>query len=64
MINALKGMKDLLDDEATLYRHIVAVCEEVASNYGFVFADVPHLELAKLFKRSVGESSDIVGKEM
>ena len=64
MINALKGMKDLLDDEATLYRHIVAVCEEVASNYGFVFADVPHLELSKLFKRSVGESSDIVGKEM
>ena len=64
MINALKGMKDLLDDEATLYRHIVAVCEEVATNYGFVFADVPHLELSKLFKRSVGESSDIVGKEM
>lgn len=64
MISALKGMKDLLDDEAALYRHIIAVCEEVAQNYGFTFADVPHLELTKLFKRSVGESSDIVGKEM
>lgn len=64
MISALKGMKDLLDSEAALYRYIIAVCEEVAINYGFAFADVPHLELTKLFKRSVGESSDIVGKEM
>ena len=64
MISALKGMKDLLDDEAKLYNHIIKVCEEVATNYGFSFINVPHLELTKLFKRSVGESSDIVGKEM
>lgn len=64
MISALKGMKDLLDDEAKLYAFIIKTCEEVATNYGFSFIDVPHLELAGLFKRSVGESSDIVGKEM
>ncbi|EGK8036947.1 histidine--tRNA ligase [Campylobacter lari] len=64
MINALKGMKDLQDDQAALYEKVVKTCEEVAKNYGFTFINCPHLELTKLFKRSVGESSDIVGKEM
>lgn len=64
MISALKGMKDLLSIEARLYEHIIKACESVARNYGFEFIATPHLELSALFKRSVGESSDIVGKEM
>ncbi|EAJ6452368.1 histidine--tRNA ligase [Campylobacter lari] len=64
MINALKGMKDLQDYQAALYEKVVKTCEEVAKNYGFTFINCPHLELTRLFKRSIGESSDIVGKEM
>ena len=64
MISALKGMKDLLDDEARLYESIVLTASKVAKNYDFKFINTPHLELTSLFKRSVGESSDIVGKEM
>ncbi|EFS8186838.1 histidine--tRNA ligase [Campylobacter jejuni] len=64
MINALKGMKDLLDKDAYYYEKAIKTCEEVAKNYGFTFINTPHLELCTLFKRSVGESSDIVGKEM
>ncbi|EAH8382936.1 histidine--tRNA ligase [Campylobacter jejuni] len=64
MINALKGMKDLLDKDAYYYEKVIKTCEEVAKNYGFTFINTPHLELCTLFKRSVGESSDIVGKEM
>ncbi|EDP6583012.1 histidine--tRNA ligase [Campylobacter jejuni] len=64
MINALKGMKDLLDKDAYYYEKVIKICEEVAKNYGFTFINTPHLELCTLFKRSVGESSDIVGKEM
>lgn len=64
MINALKGMKDIHDKQALLYEKIVKICEEVARNYGFSFINCPHLEFTKLFRRSVGESSDIVGKEM
>lgn len=64
MIKALKGMKDLLDEQGRVYAKIIKVCEEVAQNYGFSFINVPHLEQKELFKRSVGESSDIVGKEM
>lgn len=64
MINALRGMKDLEGKNAFYYEKIIKTCEEVAKNYGFSFIATPHLELSKLFKRSVGESSDIVGKEM
>lgn len=64
MISALKGMKDLLSIEARLYERIIKACESVARNYDFEFIATPHLELSALFKRSVGESSDIVGKEM
>lgn len=64
MISALKGMKDLLSIEARLYERIIKACESVARNYGFEFIATPYLELSALFKRSVGESSDIVGKEM
>lgn len=64
MINALKGMKDLLDKDAYYYEKVIKTCEEVARNYGFNFINTPHLEQSVLFKRSVGESSDIVGKEM
>lgn len=64
MISALKGMKDVLGVQARLYERIIKACEGVAKNYGFEFINTPHLEFTTLFKRSVGESSDIVGKEM
>lgn len=64
MIKAIKGMKDIEEKEAFLYKKIITVCEEIATNYGFYFVNLPHLEFTNLFKRTVGESSDIVGKEM
>ncbi|MBE2984259.1 histidine--tRNA ligase [Campylobacter sp. RM9344] len=64
MITALRGMKDMLQDRSKLYEYIVKTCEDVAKNYGYTQIKTPHLEETALFKRSVGESSDIVGKEM
>lgn len=64
MINALRGMKDLEGQNAFYYEKIIKVCEEIVKNYGFNLILTPHLELSKLFKRSVGESSDIAQKEM
>lgn len=57
-------MKDLNDQESRLYQHIVNVASGVAKRYGYTFFETPMLEETALFKRSVGESSDIVGKEM
>ena len=64
MINPLRGMKDTLDETSQRYSYIIKTCEQIAKNYGFSFIETPILEETALFKRSVGESSDIVGKEM
>ncbi|MDR2081665.1 MAG: histidine--tRNA ligase [Campylobacteraceae bacterium] len=64
MINALRGMKDLLLPESEKYLYFIENCSRIAKNYGFEFISTPILEESALFKRSVGESSDIVGKEM
>ena len=64
MISALRGIKDVLPPQSGLYEGIIKICEEVAKNYGYEFVLSPHLEQTALFRRSVGESSDIVGKEM
>ncbi len=64
MIKALRGMKDFLGGDAKKYEYCVDVCKQIAQNYGFSFCETPLLEETALFKRSVGESSDIVGKEM
>ena len=63
MIKALRGMKDIIDN-GDLYRDIIKICEETAQNFGYNFVEIPKLEETSLFIRSVGESSDIVNKEM
>jgi histidyl-tRNA synthetase len=57
-------MKDLLENDGKLYKFIIDTCEAVVKNYGYEFCETPKLEETALFKRSVGQSSDIVGKEM
>lgn len=65
MINSLRGMNDILsDDDYKRYTHFIKTATKVATNYGFHFVETPILEETALFKRGVGESSDIVGKEM
>jgi len=64
MINPLRGMKDLTFDESARFVHIVTTAIEIAKRYGYSYIETPILEETALFKRSVGESSDIVGKEM
>ncbi len=64
MINALRGMRDLTFEESERFVHIVKTAIQIAKRYGYNYIETPILEETKLFKRSVGESSDIVGKEM
>ncbi len=61
-IQSLRGMNDIIADEKFLY--FINTAEKIAKNYGYVYIETPILEETALFKRSVGESSDIVGKEM
>ena len=64
MINSLRGMNDILSEDYERFTYFINIATDVAQKYGFHFIETPLLEETALFKRSVGESSDIVGKEM
>ena len=64
MIKSLRGMNDILSDDYKRFTYFINLATEIAQKYGFHFIETPLLEETALFKRSVGESSDIVGKEM
>ena len=64
MIKALRGMKDIFPPQNKKYIYFLENTTAIVQKYGFEFIETPILEETTLFKRSVGESSDIVGKEM
>lgn len=60
----LRGTKDLLETECQLWESLEAKSIEVFRAYGYEGIRTPIIELSSLFKRSVGEVTDIVQKEM
>ncbi|NCO02377.1 MAG: histidine--tRNA ligase [Epsilonproteobacteria bacterium] len=64
MISSLRGMNDILSEDYERFTYFINTATKIAQKYGFHFIETPLLEETALFKRSVGESSDIVGKEM
>lgn len=60
----VRGMKDLLPDDQLYWSSINNKVSSFASNYGFSRIDTPIVESTNLFKRTVGEGTDIVSKEM
>jgi histidyl-tRNA synthetase len=63
-IKALKGFKDILPDEVGLWQFIEKTARDIFQRYGFEEIKVPILEKTELFVRTIGESTDIVEKEM
>jgi histidyl-tRNA synthetase len=64
MIQALRGMKDLINEDSQKFLYFIENCQRIAKKYNFEYIQTPILEETNLFKRSVGNSSDIVNKEM
>jgi len=64
MINVVKGTHDVILDEASKYSYVETLLARVSETYGFKEFRTPIIESTNLFVRSVGESSDIVRKEM
>lgn len=63
MITKPKGCYDLTDKSALKYQKIVSVVNAYAKIYNYKYIRTPLFESSDLFKRSVGESADIVQKE-
>lgn len=64
MFNLVKGTHDVILDDARKYSYIEVVLERAAELYGYKEFRTPIIETSELFLRSVGDSSDIVRKEM
>ena len=64
IIKAVKGFKDILPLEADKWRHIEDTANHVFRTFGFSEIRIPLLEKTELFQRGIGESTDIVEKEM
>ncbi|MDR0986163.1 MAG: histidine--tRNA ligase [Ruminococcus sp.] len=64
MIQRPKGTEDILPADVYKWQYIEKALAELAAVYGFNEMRFPVFEYTELFARSVGESSDIVGKEM
>ncbi|PPD23431.1 MAG: histidine--tRNA ligase [Methylomonas sp.] len=63
-IQAIRGMHDVLPEQTPLWQHAETIIKEVLSAYGYSEIRLPVLEKTELFKRSIGEVTDIVEKEM
>lgn len=64
MFSVVKGTHDVILEEATKYSYVEEVLTKIATLYNYKEFRTPIIESNELFNRSVGESSDIVRKEM
>ena len=62
--NAVKGMNDILPDDAALWEHLEEVLRGWLKSYGYRNMRAPILEKTGLFARGIGEFTDVVEKEM
>ncbi|MFK7886016.1 MAG: histidine--tRNA ligase [Gammaproteobacteria bacterium] len=60
----VKGIPDLLPEHTAVWQHVEHVFRDVLSRYGYQEIRLPLLERTELFKRSIGDTTDIVEKEM
>ncbi|MBP8118153.1 histidine--tRNA ligase [Shewanella sp. SM21] len=63
-IQAIRGMNDILPTQSPLWQKVEAVLRSSVSAYGYSEIRTPIVENTDLFKRSIGEVTDIVEKEM
>ncbi|MET0002261.1 MAG: histidine--tRNA ligase [Candidatus Thiodiazotropha sp.] len=63
-IQAMRGMKDILPQQSPLWQFLEDRVRSVLSRYGYAEIRMPIVEMTELFKRSIGEVTDIVEKEM
>ena len=64
MIQLIRGFKDILPGEVEQWQEIERIARALFEDFGFKEIRIPIMERTELFKRSIGEDTDIVEKEM
>jgi histidyl-tRNA synthetase len=63
-VQAIRGMNDILPEQTGVWQQVEAAVRNLLGAYGYSEIRMPVLEKTELFKRSIGEVTDIVEKEM
>jgi len=63
-IQSIRGMNDLLPEDSPCWQYLESTVSDLLSRYGYGEIRFPILEPTELFKRTIGEVTDIVEKEM
>lgn len=63
-LQAVRGMQDLIGADAARFEHVIDRFRKLARRFGFRPVQVPVLEHTPVFARSLGETTDVVAKEM
>jgi histidyl-tRNA synthetase len=63
-LQPVRGTQDLLPDAARRHRHVAETARAIAELYGFAEIATPIFEFTEVFSRPIGQTSDIVAKEM
>ncbi|WP_339410400.1 histidine--tRNA ligase [Pseudomonas sp. EA_35y_Pfl2_R5] len=63
-LQAIRGMNDILPEQTPLWRYFETTVASLLDGYGYRQIRMPIVEFTELFKRSIGEVTDIVEKEM
>ncbi len=62
--HSIKGVKDILPDESGAWQYIQQKARDIFQTFGYSEIIIPVIEFTELFSRSIGETTDIVEKEM
>jgi histidyl-tRNA synthetase len=63
-LQPVRGTKDLFADEIKIFNHIVSTAKKRGENFGFEELQTPIFEFSEVFERNLGETSDIISKEV
>ncbi len=63
-LQPVRGTHDILPEAMRAHRHVIDTAREIAARYGYDEMSTPVFEFTEVFKRSLGDTSDVVTKEM
>ncbi len=63
-LQSVRGMRDILPEQSSSWQFIENIARELFNGYGYKELRTPIIESTELFKRSIGDATDIVEKEM